>query len=79
MRHVLENLFAATIFGDASPIHNTKIIGHLVYDAHVVGDQQYGHTRLLLQITHQSQDLRLNCDIQCRSWLIGYQEFGFTG
>ena len=76
---IIKNLLPASVLRHAASIHDAQIIGYLVDDSHVVGDQQDGHAGLFLQITHQTQVLSLNGDIQSRGGFIGDELFGLTG
>ena len=57
-------------------VHNSDIVCHLVDNAQIVGDEQNAGAVFPLQIIHQSQDLRLNGNIQCGGRFICNQQLG---
>ena len=59
--------------------HDYYLVGHLRHHPHIVGNENDGHPQLLLQITHDGKNLRLNGDIQRGGGLIGDQHFWSAG
>ena len=45
---IVKNLLPVSILRHSTSIHDAQIIGYLVDDPHVVGDQQNGHAGLFL-------------------------------
>ena len=54
------------IFDDLPGIHHRDVLRHLRDDAQVMRNQQHGHPKFTLQVTHQVENLRLDGDIQRR-------------
>jgi hypothetical protein len=55
-------------------IHHHHPVGHLGDDAEVMGDEQDRHPELLLQATHQVEDLGLDGDVEGGGRLVGDQQ-----
>ena len=56
---------------DAPPVHHRGRRTDMGDDGEIVADQEKGHPRLALEITHQVERLRLHRDVERRYWLVG--------
>ncbi len=56
--------------------HHHNAVGDFRDDTHVVGDEQQGHAKLLLQVAHQAQHLRLHGDVEGSGRFIRDQQTG---
>ena len=61
-------------FLDATPVHHSHMVGDVLHDTDVVGDEQVQRTRLTLQLLQQIQVLRLHRDIERRCRLVSYEQ-----
>jgi hypothetical protein len=69
-----KNLFRGTCFNNSAGVHDQDSLGHHRSDAHVVRDQQDGHTRVFGKSMDDPEDSRLNSDIQRSSWLVSNEQ-----
>lgn len=60
-------------------LHDVDVIGKLLHDRQVMGDEHHGHAALLLQIAYEVEDLRLYCHIQCCGGFVGDQHIRIVG
>src|SRR6266851_3068310 len=64
---------------DLAEVHDDDLVGHFGNDAHIVRDQNDGHSALLLEMAQQIEDLRLGSDVQGSCRLVGDQKQGVAG
>ena len=74
-----EDFIARTVFGNLAGVHHADVVGDLVDNAEIVGDDHDRHVGPFLQLLHQRQDLGLDGDIEGRGRLVGNQQVGFAG
>ena len=58
------------IFDNLTGVHDRDFMGGLRDNAQVVGDQQYAHAALCLEVIKQRENLSLDRDIQSRGRLV---------
>src|SRR5450759_3979592 len=75
MTRRLEDLFGRRVLDNLAGIRDGDGLCHFSDDGKVVGNDENGHTQLLLKSTHQVQNLRLDGDIERRRGFIRDQEF----
>ena len=71
---VIENIVRCAVLHNISGIHNRDVVAHARHHAEVVRDHHDRHAKLILQIHHQLQDLRLNGHIERRRRLVRDQK-----
>src|SRR5690606_19806238 len=64
---------------DAAKIHDADPIRNMIDDRKVVADKKIGEAKLILQLRHQVEDLRLHGNIEGRGRLIANEKLGLTG
>src|SRR5471032_2911637 len=62
-------------FHRATEVHHHHVIGHVLDDRQVVGDEHVGGVELLLQVHEQVEHLRLDRHVQCRGRFVRHQHF----
>ncbi|EJW99911.1 hypothetical protein EVA_11983 [gut metagenome] len=65
-----------SLFYHLTAVHNSNIIGHLIDNSEVMGNEDDGCALFTLQVIHQAQNLRLNGNIQSGGRLVGNQDLG---
>ena len=60
-------------------VHHHDLVGDVLHDAHVVGDEQVGQAQFLLQVHEEVEDLGLDGDVQGRDRLVADDELGVEG
>ena len=66
----LQNSLADALLDDAPGLHHRHMVGDVLDDADVVGDEKVGQAELALQLFEQIEDLRLHADVQGRGRLV---------
>src|SRR5450756_2868918 len=79
MTRRLEDLFGRRVLDNLAGIRDGDGLCHFSDDGKVVGNDENGHTQLLLKSTHQVQNLRLDGDIERRRGFIRDQELRVRG
>ena len=74
-----EDLADPSLLDDLALLHDDDPIGEVGDDAHIVGDQQNRRTQTILQVTHEVEDLSLDCHVKSRCRLVRDQQFGVEG
>ena len=64
MRRILQYFSYRTEFNDTAAIHHRYFVGNLGYHSQVVSHKNHCHFQPCLELSYQSQDLGLHCDIQ---------------
>ena len=64
-------------FDDAPELHHGDLVGDLVDDAEIMGDEHYRHVSAYLQIPDQLENLGLGRDVERGRWLVGDQDLWF--
>ena len=59
-------------------IHHRDAVGDARDDAEIVGDQDHRHAELALQVGEQTQDLRLDRDVERGRRLVGDDQVGIA-
>src|SRR5947207_1143406 len=67
-------LAIAGALDDAAEIHHRDLVGEMLDDREVVGDEQVRDFPLRLQILKEVEDLRLDRDVQCTNGLVADDE-----
>ncbi len=68
----LENFIACALLDKYTVLHNSNFVGDIGNHTQVMTDKYNADITSFLQFLEQLEDLRLNSDIQCRGWFIGY-------
>src|SRR5579864_8092488 len=71
----IENLGSGALLDNFSQVHQRDLVAHVADDAYIVGDEQVGQPKLLLQTDQQVEYLSLNGDIECGSRFVKNQHF----
>ena len=79
MTWVLEQNEYRSQLDDPARVHDRHAVGYLGHDAEIVRDEQDGGAKALLQISHESEDLRLNGDVKGGRRFIGDKHPGTAG
>ena len=79
MLRVVEYLRGAARLHDAARVHHRHLVGHFRHHAQVVGDHDLRRPRLLPEVAHQVEDLRLYGDVERRGRLVRDQQRGVVG
>ena len=69
----------ARLLHDPAQVHHRHLVGEVLDDGQVVGDEQVGDAPLLLQVVQQVQDLALDRHVQGRDGLVADDEVGRQG
>ena len=77
MPRIGENLGGRGVFDHLAEIHDRDMVGQILDDAEVVGNEEIGEVALDLQFLEQVEDLRLDRDIERAGRLVEHQEFRF--
>ena len=75
----MEDLIGGPLFHHLAAVHDHDPIGDFGNDTHVVGDENHRHAKLVLQEPDQSQDLRLNGDVERGRGLVGDEQTRLAG
>ena len=79
MERVREQLLGWSHLHDLSEIHDGDLVGKMIDDGQVVGDEDIGQAHLPLQLAQQVQNLRLNGNIQRGNRLIADDKLRIHG
>ena len=79
MRRAIKNVFHAPLLHHQPAVHHHHAAADLRHHAEIVRDQQNRGLGLLLQAFQQSQDLRLNGNVQRGGRLIGNKQLRVAG
>ena len=79
MRGVIENVVHCARLDDLSCVHDHYGIRHAGHNCEVVRDQDDGHAIVLLQLSHEFENLRLYCHIERSGGFVGDQDRRTTG
>ena len=66
------------LLDDAAGVHHGDLVGEAGDDAEVVADEDHGHVPLVLECAQQSEDLRLDGDVEGGGRLVGDQQVGLA-
>ena len=69
-----EDLVHRPRFDDAAGKHHADPRGDALHDAEIVGDEQHRHAEALLQVGEESEDLRLDGDVEGGRRLVRHQQ-----
>ena len=64
MQLLFKQLVGRTLFHEVSKVHDADLVGDVLNDGKVVGNENVGQSALLLKVLHEVQDLCLNGHIQ---------------
>ncbi|MOA12453.1 hypothetical protein D3C78_1324480 [compost metagenome] len=67
------------MFAHLAMLHDVNVIGKLLHDRQVMGDEDHGHAAFLLQVADEIEDLRLHRHIQRGGRFIGNQHVRIVG
>ena len=79
MLWIVKNIICSPVFDYFARIHDRNPLTHTGNNAKVMGNHDNCHAKLVLQLHHQLQDLRLNRHIQSRRRLVRNQKLRLTG
>ena len=79
MLRPLQHSLARALLDDAPGVHHGHMVGDVLDDADVVGDEEVGQAELALQLFEQVEDLRLHAHIQRRGRLVADDQLGLHG
>ena len=79
MLRILKNLPSRSDLDNLPGIHHSHSIGHFGHYTQIMGDHDHCSASFSLQIAHQIQHLRLDCDIKRSGWFIGKQKGRIIG
>lgn len=71
---MVKQLIGRRFFKELSKIHDRNIVRKVVYYRKVVRDEEIRESKLILQILHQIEDLRLNGDVKRGDRLVANNE-----
>ena len=74
MSGVADDVACRAAFDNRAEIHHRHLVGDLVDDAEIVGDEDHAHAQILLERAHQFQHLGLDGDVEGRGRLVGNQQ-----
>src|SRR5262245_35619509 len=74
-----EDALDRSLLDDLAFLHHADAVGEPAHNAEVMGDEQHGHAKPLLDILQKLQDLRLHGDIECRRRLVRNEQVGLVG
>jgi hypothetical protein len=66
-------------FYDLSQVHDRNVVADIFHDGKIVGNDDVGKLKLLLQVDEQIDDLGLNGDVKGGDRLIAYDDLGIEG
>ena len=70
-----ENNPCGGLFHNLTAIHNDNVIRHFVDHAEIVRNKDYRRAVFALQVVHQTQNLRLNRNVESRGRFVGDKNF----
>ena len=73
VRRMVKDILQAAGFHDLARIHNRNGITGFRHNAQVMGNEDHGGSKLLLQLIDHAQNLRLNGHVQRRGGLVRQQ------
>ena len=79
MARGVEDLVDRRLFDHAAQVHHRYVCGHLRDHTQVVGDEHDRHPVLLLELTHELEDLRLGRHVERGRRLVRDQQGRIAG
>src|SRR5690554_7777812 len=77
MTGICEHFTCSSILNDPSLLHDQNVVAYLGSHPQVVGDEEYGHPELFLDVRQKFKHLCLNRHVQCRNGLICHEDVWF--
>ena len=77
MHRRLEQIRCWRDLDDTAEIHHADPRRHVADNGQIVRDEEIRQAELVLQITHEIQDLRLDRDVERRCWFVTDKKFWF--
>ena len=74
---MVEYLLDRRLLDYVAGVHHRDVVTVLGDDPEVMGDEDHGHTRVLLQLAEQGHDLRLHRHVEGRGRFVRDQEHRF--
>ena len=75
MFRIVIDVFRRPALDDLARIHHVHAVRIAGNNAEIVGDDNHRNAQFTRQVLHQLQNLRLNCNVECRCRFIGNDEF----
>ena len=76
MQGIAEQVVAGCLLHHLAEIHDSNIVGEVLDDGEVVGDENVGQPHVLLKLLEQIENLRLDRHVQRRDRLVADDELG---
>ena len=76
MHGIIEKVFFLAELHHAAEIHDSYLVGNMLYDGKVVRYEYVSQVILLLQVFEKVYDLRLNGHVQSGNGLVADYKFG---
>ena len=76
MQRAGEELRARRLFDDLAEVHDGDLVGHVLYDRHIVRNEKIRDLAFALQPLQQVEDLRSDGDVERRDRLIAHDQVG---
>ena len=75
----VEDVVRGSSLADTAAVHDNDLVAHGRDDAKVVRNKNDRHAELFLQIFHQLEDLRLNCNVERSCRFVRDQDIRLAG
>ena len=75
----VEDVVRSSSLADTAAVHDNNLVAHGRDDTEVVRNKNDRHAELLLQIFHQLENLRLNCNVERGCRFVRNQDIRLAG
>ena len=76
---IIQDLRDGAGFDDAATEHDDDIVGKILHDAEIVGDEEDGHAVVRADIAEEVENLFLDGDVEGGGGFVGDEDAGFAG